>query len=221
MTTTQNLRTELSSRSCIICHELNPNITTLCCLTPVHLACLNKWTDVNPNCMVCRSKLLPNATNNPAARTTQLSENNSLDINYYYESSEEEEEEEERYDIRFESYMDDSEVEEEGYNDRYETHMEDSSSTSSEDNDYPDEESEIEIEEEEEDDYNIEDGNNSDYSVHSSREQIHHPSCIICRNKAAASCVKQMCGTCCRNDGIATSEMWNCERHKPRTYSFC
>ena len=72
--------------------------------------------------MVCGSRLLPNATNNPAARTTQLSEKSSLVI----ESSEEEEE---RYDIRYETHI--------------ETYVEDSSSTSSEDNDYPDEESEI------------------------------------------------------------------------------
>ena len=54
--------------------------------------------------------------------------------------------------------------------------------------------------------------------MRSSREQLHQPTCVACENLAAVSCAKSMCGRCCRNEGFATGEIWNCERHAP--YSF-
>ena len=56
--TLSEIREKLSSQNCIICHEPNPNITTLCCLVPVHVSCFSKWMQRNPTCMVCRTAMI-------------------------------------------------------------------------------------------------------------------------------------------------------------------
>lgn len=66
----KNAREEAQKSSCGICHDILPNVCTLCCGAAIHINCIIQWLNeaTNPNCPFCRYEMEP---------PKKLSENNN------------------------------------------------------------------------------------------------------------------------------------------------
>lgn len=58
---------DMKKETCAICHEETPKIGMKpqpCCRQYMHVRCIKKWNDTNPNCPICRasSKLISRST---------------------------------------------------------------------------------------------------------------------------------------------------------------